>query len=141
MYNDIYNKEQYAYERNTLLKWLTLSINGNKLDRFFYENSFQKIVIYGVRGLGELFYNEIRQSTIEIVCFADRSFANYREGIDGIPIKSIPELQTVDYDILVITPTFYFNDILTDLTNNKVDLNKIVSLNMVLSYNTESNSH
>ncbi|MCD6346287.1 MAG: hypothetical protein J7L96_02580 [Bacteroidales bacterium] len=134
MYNDIYNKEQFAYERNTLLKWLTLSINDKKPDCFFHKNGFQKIVIYGVRGFGELFYNQIRKSTIEIVCFADRDYANYPAGIDGIAVRSLTGLQTTDFDVVVVTPTFYFNDILTDLTNNKIDLNKIVSLNMVVSY-------
>jgi len=133
MYNDIYNKEQYAYERNTILKWLKQSINGNMLDCFFHKNGFQKIVIYGIRGFGELFFRQIRQSTIEIVCFVDRDHANYSEGIDGIAVCSIAELRKKDFDVIVVTPTFYFNDILTDLTNNKIDLNKIISLNMVVS--------
>jgi hypothetical protein len=135
MYNDIYNKEQFAYERNTLLKWLTLSINDKKLDRFFHENDFQKIAIYGLRGFGELFYSEIRKSTIEIVCFIDRDYANYPEGIDGIAVRSITDLKTMDYDVIVVTPTFYFDDILKDLINNQVDLNKIVSLNMIVANN------
>lgn len=135
MYNDIYNKEQYAYERNTLFKWLALSINGTKLDRFFLENCFQKIVIYGVRGFGELFYQEMRESNIEIVCFVDRDHASYPEGIDGIAVRSITDLEMMDYDVVVVTPTFFFNDILNDLLNNNIDLNKIVSLNMIVANN------
>lgn len=133
MYNDIYNKEQYAYERNTLLKWLAFSIDGKKPEHFFYKNGFQKIVIYGVRCFGELFYNQIRKSGIEVVCFADRDYANYPDGIDGITVSSLKGLNTIDFDVIVVTPTFYFNDILTDLIKNKINLNKILSLNMVLA--------
>jgi hypothetical protein len=134
MYNDIYSKEQYAYERNTLLKWLTNSISGKRSIRFFHENEFKKIVIYGVRGFGELFYQEMQDSDIEIVCFADRDFGNYPHGINGIPVFSVDELHLKSFDAVVVTPTFYFKEILSTLSNHNIDLDKIVSLNMVVSY-------
>ncbi len=134
MYNDIYNKEQYAYERNTLLKWLNNSIKGRKAISFFHENAFQNIVIYGIRGFGELLYQEIRNSDIKVVCFADRDFARYSKGINGVPVLSIEQLARITYDAVVVTPIFYFNEILSTLVNNKIELGKIVSLNMIVSH-------
>ena len=133
MYNDIYNKEQFAYERNTLLKWLEMAINHREVEFFFHKNGFKKIAVYGVRGFGELFYKHIKKSSIEIACFVDRDHASYPEGVDGIPVYSIKELSKLYFDAVVVTPVFYFNDILNNLADNGVDLNKIVSLNMVVT--------
>ncbi|GHV82966.1 hypothetical protein AGMMS50212_03060 [Spirochaetia bacterium] len=134
MYNDIYNQEQYAYTYTTLYKWLQLATNKKSISGFFFKNNLKRIAIYGVSGLGELLFGELKTSGIETVCFVDKKFADYPAGYHGTPVIGINNIQSLKKDIgaFVVSPVYYFLDILEDLHNSGIPYQKIISLNMLL---------
>ncbi|GMO45492.1 MAG: hypothetical protein Ta2B_26520 [Termitinemataceae bacterium] len=134
MYNDIYNIEQYAYTYTTLYKWLQLTTNKKSISSFFFKNNLKRIAIYGVSGIGELLYAELKTAGIEPVCFVDKKAADYPSGYNGIPVIGINNIQSLknDIDAFAVSPVYYFLDILEDLHKAGIPYQKIISLNMML---------
>jgi hypothetical protein len=135
MYNDIYNKEQYAYTYGTLLKWLYLKIAGKNTASFFGYHGIRRIAIYGISGLGELLYKDLCSTNIEICFFIDKKYDEYIYGYSELPVIGIDSIKDkIDMiDTVVVTPVFYFNEISDVLYKAGVPYKKILSLNMVVS--------
>jgi hypothetical protein len=161
MYNDVYNQEQYAYTYGTALKWLQRKIAGDETASFFYNNGLKRIAIYGINGLGELLYADIRspfisggpngaaagfsnsagelkKSEIMIDFFVDKKYREYASGYHGIPVIGLDEPGIKQdainaLDAIVVTPVYYFNEIVDALHTKGVPYEKIVSLNMLFT--------
>jgi UDP-N-acetylmuramoylalanine-D-glutamate ligase len=135
MYNDIYNKEQYAYLYGTLLKWLHLKTTGKNMESFFDDHGVSRIAIYGVSGLGELLYEELRSGGIEVCFFVDKKHKEYIYGYSKLPVIGIDQIKEKlgAFDAIVVTPVFYFNEISDALYKAGVPYENILSLSMIVS--------
>ncbi len=129
--------ERFAFAYPTLLKYLENKINNLNICSLFYKNNYSSIAIYGlggVYGLGRLFFDDIKNSDINIKYFIDKNLhSKYPEGYSGIPVislDSLPEQEPVD--VIVVTPVFYYNEIVNDLMGLKISLDKIISITDVV---------
>lgn len=89
-----------------------------------------KIIIYGI---GKVF-SSIYDTSIGITAFADivaLADKNYTEYIGKYPydVMGINDIRNYDYDLIVVTSNKYYEDIRTDLINQGITSDNIVSLN------------
>lgn len=133
MYNGVYTVEQYAYMYDTLTKWLTGKIQGRSLGENLYEKGVKKVAVYGVNGLGEQAYGDIVDSKVEIVCMIDKNAERCgieKYGLEVLPLAHLGELPKDCY--ILVTPEFYFREILADLLEGGIPIERIIALSMVV---------
>jgi hypothetical protein len=117
----------------TLKKWLALKISGGSLADRLDENGVRRVVIYGVRGLGEMVCSDLGNSNVRISCFADKRHGDYPAGNNGVDVVSIGRLREIITDeYVLITPEFYFRQIFEELTAAGINAERIISLSMLL---------
>lgn len=133
MYNGVYNKEQYAYMYDTLVKWLTAKIQGGSLGENLLAKGIGKVALYGISGLGELVYRDVKDSGAEVVCFIDKNAGRYGVEKDGLAVLNLEQLEQVPAEAyILVTPEYFFREIMTDLSDRGIPLAHIISLSMVV---------
>lgn len=149
MYNGVYTIDQFAYSYDTLKKWIQVKTQGNSLGMRMKEAGIEKAFIYGANDIGQMVCADVK-SEVEILGYIDRAADKYSNGIDGVPVYSLDAAVDILKDAtqkvchsemtemgdnnikILVTPEFYFCDILEDLTNRGVELRQIISLAMVV---------
>ncbi len=120
------NKYREFYK--VLNNWLTLKEQGLKLEKYFMNCGYRRVLIYGMAELGKHLYEELRQSSLEVVGALDR-----RSGIVYKDIKfyeadgEIPEC-----DIIVVTAISDYETIRSTLVK-RTEAN-IISLKDIINY-------
>lgn len=116
-------KFNFLYEVSSKL-WL-IKDRKREMSKFFLENSFEHIAIYGMGKIGQIFLKEMQRENILVEYVVDRNANNIQENIH----KYTPDDILPDVDILIVT--------IWDIqqVRTTVDLNencKIVSINDLL---------
>lgn len=133
MYNGIYQKEQYAYLYDTLTKWLKLKSEGGSLGKRLIEKGIEKVAIYGVNGLGESVFHDIKDLRVEIICFIDKNADYFQGKKNGLTVLNLEQLELLPEECYVlVTPEFFFNEIMADLLDRGISLERIISLSMMV---------
>lgn len=133
MYNGVYTIEQYAYMHDTLMKWLKNKINGKSLGQRLLEMDISKVAIYGANELGKMVYNDIKESDVRVECFVDKNVDKYSSSAEEIPVIKPSEISLLEKESYVlITPEYYFYEILTDLREKGITQERIISLAMIV---------
>lgn len=96
LFNDL-NKYKNLYR--ILERWMTLKQKGKSLEAYFINHNYRKIIIYGFAALGRHLYEELKHTSIEVVCALDRRRGLFYEGIE---IRSVEE-EIPECDVIVIT--------------------------------------
>ena len=98
---------------NEILKdWLFLRQQNLDLTDWIISNDLKRIAIYGYGILGKAFLAELENSSIEVVCVADKNFKNIHINVPTVSPDSIP-----DCDAVIITVVNYYDDIEKELLN------------------------
>ncbi len=112
---------------NMLNQWLMLKQEGKSLEKYFIDNGYKTVAIYGMGEMGNRLYDELKNSTEVTVKYAvDQNAASTYAEIDVIDKDDEYE----DADVMVVTATFAFDDISEELSE-KVEF-PIVSLEDVV---------
>lgn len=112
---------------NLLNQWLLLKQEGKSLEKYFIDNGYKTVAIYGMGEMGNRLYDELKNSTeVEIKYAVDKNAESTYAEIDVVDKDGEFE----DVDVIVVTATFAFDEILEEL-NNKVDF-PVVSLEDVV---------
>lgn len=133
MYNDIYNKEQFAYMYNTLCKWLRRKVEGESLGNIIKRRYGTDIILYGIGGLGETAFEDIVSSGINIICIADKKYKDFANGYRGVNVVSPEGLKDYEEHPILVLPAFYFREIVDELVKYGIEENRFISLNMLLA--------
>ena len=105
-------KQKEALEKqkefyNILVRWVSIHHKGRTIDQYFIEKGFKSIAIYGMSDLGELLYDELFDTNIEIKYVIDQCHERvYAE----VPVLS-PEDELEKVDAIIITAVHYFEEI------------------------------
>lgn len=133
MYNGVYTIEQYAYMHDTLMKWLKNKINGISLGEKLLEMNVCRVAIYGANELGKMVYHDMKNSAMSVSAFIDKNAEKYPESIEGIPVMGLPKISFLDKECYVlVTPEYYFREILLDLLQGGISQERIISLAMIV---------
>lgn len=85
-------------------RWLENRNAGKTFEAYFKECGYGKIAIYGAGDLGNLLYEELKDTSVRIMCFVDRNAEGLQQ-IDGIPVVLPQDVeQYEEVDIMVVTP-------------------------------------
>lgn len=102
---------RYKEYYNLLSQWLILKNKNISLERYFIENKYNKIAVFGMGILGERFCEELKDSEVNIEYIIDRQadciYSDY-------PIKTMDE-KIDKVDAIVVTATYAFEDIKKEL--------------------------
>lgn len=109
-----------------LNQWLALKEEGKKLESYFINNKYKTIAIYGMGELGTRLYNELKNSSIEVLYAIDKNATSIYSDLKIYGPND--KLDTVD--VIVVTAIFAFDDIVNDL--NKISHCPVISLEDVV---------
>lgn len=118
--------DKFKQYYNTLNQWLNNKDTGKSSEDFFKRNNYKTVAIYGMGEIGNRLYNELKNSDIKIKYVIDQSIDYLNQ---EIPVVS-PEDRLEEVDVIVITPTFAYEEIKSRLSK-KVNC-PIISINEVL---------
>ena len=105
-------KERYKSYYMLTNQWLLNRNSGKSIQEYFSQNNIKSIAIYGMGTLGELFYEEVKNTDVSVKSFIDKNAEELYYGLDNLPIVNLEELDTIkDIDAIVVTPVFDFDDI------------------------------
>lgn len=120
------NAEKFQMLFQMMDQWVRLKQEGVNLSRFFVENGYKKIAIYGMGLAGETLSNELRGTGVEVAYAIDRNKYGVATDLDVYsPDEDIPEV-----DAIIVSAIAYFDEVLTKL-EGKMDC-PIISLEDVV---------
>lgn len=109
-----------------LVRWINIHHKGKTIDQYFIEKGYKSIAIYGMAELGELLYDELFDTSIEIKYVIDKRHERvYAE----VPVCS-PEDELEKVDAIIITAVHYYGEISEKLIK-KIDC-PMISLDTVV---------
>lgn len=119
--------QKYFNMYETVYQWINVKLDQEKVESFFEDQEFDKVAIYGMGDLGNLFLREFQKSEkIKIICGIDR---NAGAIISEIPIFK-PESIETELDVVVVTIVDEFESIKISLSQHTNA--KIISIEDVL---------
>lgn len=122
--SDLQKRYRAYYELSN--QWLMNRNENKSLSSYFEENDIKSIAIYGMGTLGELFYEEVKKSEVQVKYFIDKNADELYCGMDNIPVMGFNDLLIQEkVDAVIVTPIFDYSVIQKDL--HKVD----ASLNLI----------
>lgn len=111
----------------TLNNWLEKKQNNINLSSYFQNMGYKSVAIYGMKEVGERLYNELKDTETEVKYVIDQNADSIYADVDIYsPDDKLPEV-----DIIVVTATYYYNSILSNL-KDKVSC-PIISLDDVIN--------
>lgn len=129
----VLKKEMRQSERKNLYYevmqvWLEKRVkNIEPIKQYINQKGYKSIVIYGAGTLGEMVYDEINDLDISInVCDKNETKVHWTDK----EIISVPELEKVIFDCIIITPVHLHNEIANELIN--IGVKEILSLKELL---------
>ncbi len=105
-----------------LTQWVELKQAGKSLEEYFEHYGYRSVAIYGMKELGELLYDELKESKVEIKYVIDKNIDYIYTEVPGVKPDEPMEM----VDVVVVAAISYFPSIKKDL-EKKVDC-PIVSL-------------
>ena len=105
-------------------QWLELLYAGRKIDTYFHEKGYHKIMIYGYGNLGRRLLQAFERTDIEVVCIMDQG-AYEKTGMVVGTDAAIPAV-----DCIVVTPVSHFDSIF-QMLRQRTDI-PIISIQAVL---------
>lgn len=118
----------------TAARLLDIAVDNEDISAFFRHFGWKKIAVCGMSRFCKVFIKLMKDTDIEIEYIFDKNPKNFPEGeYMGISIKGYTELKETGLpDMIVVTSNYYFNDIVDELIENNVPLEKIIGLNDVI---------
>lgn len=111
--NDIDKFRRYY---NMLNQWLLIKQEGKSLEKYFDDNGYHTVVIYGMGEMGNRLYEELKNTSIEVKYAVDKEAAN-----------TYSELKVVgkdDYlesaDVMIVTAIYAYDEIEEEM-ETKID--------------------
>ncbi len=96
--------KSYYYILN---QWLLLKQQGNDLTKYFHDQGYKSIAIYGMGEMGNRLYEELRGTDIQVKYAIDKNAAKTYSELDVFDLEE--QLEPVD--AIIVTAVFAFDDI------------------------------
>lgn len=94
-----------------LIRWLQMKQEKKSLAEYFKQNEYRTVAVYGMKEIGVLLCNELRQEGIDIKYAIDKNADKINVDIETVkPTSEMPEV-----DVIVVTATHYFDSIYMEL--------------------------
>lgn len=118
--------EQQKSYYSVAQRWLINKNDGKNISSYFQKKGIKTIAIYGMSSIGEIFYDEIKNKGVRVAYFIDKNAEELHCGLDDLPIVELGEIkEQEEVDAIIITPIFYFDEIVEDLESEGIDVEKL----------------
>lgn len=97
-----------------LVQWVALKQEGRNLKEYFEANEYKTIAVYGMKELGELLVEELKDSGITVQYVVDKDVSNI---VTDLP-KHTPDDKLEEVDVMVVTAVYYYQDIEEKMSEN-----------------------
>lgn len=98
---------------NTLNEWLRIKHKGVNLEKYFIENGYKNVAIYGMGEMGNRLYEELMNTEICVKYAIDKNALSiYSELQMYEAAEDVPPV-----DVIVVTATFAYDEIVEELQN------------------------
>lgn len=111
---------------NMLNQWLVIKQEGKSLEKYFTDNGYKTIAIYGMGEMGNRLYDELKGTSVTVKYAVDKNAASTYSELDVID----PEDDYEEVDAIVVSAIFAFDEI-EEMLSDKVDF-QVVSLEDVV---------
>lgn len=92
---------------NMLNQWLILKQEGKTLEKYFTDNGYKTIAIYGMGEMGNRLYDELKGTGIEVKYAIDKDAAGIYSDLDVVDVED--EFEEVD--AVIVSAIFAFDEI------------------------------
>lgn len=118
----------------TAARLLDIILNDEDISAFFRHFGWKKIAVCGMSRFCKVFIKLMKDTDIEIEYIFDKNYKNFPDGkYMGISVIGYDKLNEMELpDMIVVASNYYYNDIVDELIENNVPLEKILSLNDVI---------
>lgn len=99
--------DKYKGYYSLLNQWLSLKQKKKSLERYFLKHHYQKIAVYGMGELGKRFYEECKETGLELCYAIDRNPSGAYKELDIIGMKDC----FAPVDVIVVTAIFDYDEI------------------------------
>lgn len=126
--------QRYRNYYNVANQWLLNKNEDKSIGNYFKENTeYKTIAIYGMGTMGELFYDELKNSSdVKVAYFIDKNAEDLYYGLDDLPVVGLDDISSQKkVDAVIVTPIYDFDKIEEDLENSGVDVD-IISLEDII---------
>ena len=96
---------------NMLNQWLLIKQKGGSLDKYFKENGYHKIAIYGMGEMGERLYDELKNTEVKVEYAIDQAAESVYSELKVIG----KEEDFAPVDAIIVTAVFAFDEIEEEL--------------------------
>lgn len=96
--------------------WMYLNIRNKRIEIYFNNHNYKKIAIYGMNYIGNRLYDELLNSSVEVVFGIDREGDSI---VHNMPILKKEDLEISEYiekiDVIVVTIVDFCQEILNEI--------------------------
>lgn len=101
--------------------------------KYFEKNNIKKIAIYGAGTIGELFYNEIKNTGLKVSFFIDNNIDKEGTSLGDITIIGCDKIDIQEsVDAIIVSPVLDYKEIEKMLQEKKLNATKIISLEQIV---------
>ncbi|WP_326910412.1 hypothetical protein [Sedimentibacter sp. MB31-C6] len=126
-------QEEYAYCYLTSMQYLKLKNNNKNISKFFIDNNFKRIAIYGLGQFADILYNDLIKTDVQVMYFIDKECKKFTYGYNDIPVVNVNSIsKEPDVDVIVITSVYHCNEAIDELLKNGKELESIINFNDVV---------
>lgn len=97
---------------NMLNQWLILKQEGKSLEKYFIDNQYKSVAIYGMGEMGNRLYDELKDTDITVKYAIDKNAASTYSELEVFDLED--DLEPVD--AVIVTAVFAFDEIEQDLS-------------------------
>lgn len=123
--NERRTTDKYKGYYAMLIQWLGILQNKSSIDKYFKENKYEKIAIYGIGEVGKRLVCDLNNTEV----FVKYAIDSTQQSSEKLRIYKLSEVSD-DVDVVIVTPIFAFDKIKKDL--KKIFTCPIVSLEEVI---------
>lgn len=107
----VYGEDKFKKYYLLANQWLILKQEGKDVSSYFEHNNIKKIAIYGMGELGNRLLEDLKFSSVQVVCAIDKKPENIYADVDTVKVGAeIPQV-----DAVIITAIFDFDNIKNEL--------------------------
>lgn len=107
-----------------LSQWLVNRNQDKMIPEYLKKNNINSVAIYGMGTLGELLYQELKESGVKVTYFVDKKANELYYGIDDLPVIGIEEMAGNEkVDAVIVTPVFDYDTVSEKIENVGADVN------------------
>lgn len=104
-------KNKYMSLFSVLEQWMAAKQNGKRLDLYLTNKGYRTVAVYGMSVLGNLLYNELKDSSIKVLCGIDRNAHDMSFDFEVYNLEEFKEHEMKNVDLVIVSAIISKNQV------------------------------